>query len=123
MYGPPSTGKTTVISEIFKENGGYVNCVECFTPRLLFEHAMDQLIHHKPGYKNGYTSSRKINDVQQFVKCIRETFHQHKDNMETKYLILDRAERLRGMPGTLLPVLLRLSELVSGEKGIRHMSE
>jgi origin recognition complex subunit 5 len=105
-----------VISEVFKSNGGYVNCVECFTPRLLFEHAMDQLIHHEPGYKNGYTSSRKILDVQQFVKCIRETFS---GDIETKYLILDRAERLRDMPGTILPVLLRLSELVS-EKQLIH---
>jgi origin recognition complex subunit 5 len=73
-----------VISEVFKNNGGYVNCVECFTPRLLFEHAMDQLIHHKPGFKNGYTSSRKIDNVQQFVKYIRETFQK---DLKTKYLV------------------------------------
>ncbi|KAG2209209.1 hypothetical protein INT47_005501 [Mucor saturninus] len=108
VYGPPSTGKTSVISEVFKTNGGYVNCVECFTPRLLFEHAMDQLIQRQPEFKNNYTRSRKIDNVQQFVKCIRETFQK---DPKTKYLILDRAERLRDMPGTILPVLLRLSEL------------
>lgn len=110
VYGPPSTGKTTVIQEVFKKNGGYVNCVECFTPRLLFEHAFDELVRHQPTYKNGFKTSQKIDTIQQFVKCIRQTFEKDK---ETKYLILDRAERLRDMPGTVLPVLLRLSELTS----------
>ncbi|GAA5812658.1 hypothetical protein MFLAVUS_006115 [Mucor flavus] len=108
VYGPPSTGKTTLISKVFENNGGYVNCVECFTPRLLFEHAFNQLIHHQPSFRNGYTSKRKIDNIQQFVKAIRETFI---PGSQTRYLILDRAERLRDMPGTILPVLLRLSEL------------
>ncbi|KAI7904142.1 origin recognition complex, subunit 5 [Cokeromyces recurvatus] len=108
IYGPPSTGKTTVITEFFKHNGAYVNCVECFTPRLLFEHSLDRLIKHKPTFTNGYTTSRKIDNVQQFVKAVQENVSAI---TRTKYLILDKAERIRDMPGTILPVLLRLSEL------------
>ncbi|KAI8647290.1 origin recognition complex subunit 5 [Parasitella parasitica] len=108
VYGPPSTGKTTLLTEFFKPHGAYVNCVECFTPRLLFEHSLDKLIQHKPTHANHYTTSRKIDNVQQFVKAIREQF---KGKKVTKYLILDRAERIRDMAGTILPVLLRLSEL------------
>jgi origin recognition complex subunit 5 len=32
---------------------------------------------------------------------------------QTNYLVLDRAERLRTMPPTILPSLLRLAELVN----------
>ncbi|KAI9483768.1 MAG: origin recognition complex [Benjaminiella poitrasii] len=110
IYGPPSTGKTTVVSEFFKHNGAYINCVECFTPRLLFEHSLDDLIKHKPTFSNGYTSSRKIDNVQQFVKAIREHLSPE-STAKTRYLILDKAEKIRDMPGTILPVLLRLSEL------------
>lgn len=35
---------------------------------------------------------------------------------ETRYLILDKAERLRDMGANLLPVLVRLSELASKSK-------
>ncbi|KAG2203665.1 hypothetical protein INT46_004299 [Mucor plumbeus] len=108
VYGPPSTGKTTLTTEFFKPHGAYVNCVECFTPRLLFEHSLDRLIKHKPAHANSYTTTRKIDNVQQFIKAIREQF---KNTKTTKYLILDRAERIRDMAGTILPVLLRLSEL------------
>jgi origin recognition complex subunit 5 len=61
-----------------------VNCVECFTPRLLFERAFDQLLQHQLSFKNGFKTSRKIDNVQQFVKCIRQAFEKNK---ETKYLV------------------------------------
>lgn len=84
IYGPPSTGKTTVVSEFFKSVGAYVNCVECFTPRLLFEHSLDKLMKHRPTFSNGYTSTRKIDNIQQFVKAMRESIP---PETKTRYLV------------------------------------
>ncbi|OBZ83491.1 Origin recognition complex subunit 5 [Choanephora cucurbitarum] len=108
VYGPPSTGKTTLVRQFFGPHGVYVNCIECFTPRLIFEHAHDTLVRHQPSQNNQYTSSRKIENAQQFVKALREGISPDRG---TVYLILDHAERIRDMPGNLLPVLLRMGEL------------
>ncbi|KAI8988064.1 origin recognition complex subunit 5 C-terminus-domain-containing protein [Mycotypha africana] len=108
VYGPPSTGKTSVVSNFFGQQGAYVNCIECFTPRLLFEHAFNQISSYKPTHANGYTCSRRLDNIQQFVRAIKEIVPL---DSATKYLILDKAERLRDMPPTILPSLLRLSEI------------
>ncbi|KAI8087840.1 origin recognition complex subunit 5 C-terminus-domain-containing protein [Gilbertella persicaria] len=108
IYGPPSTGKTTLVTEFFAPFALYVNCIECFTPRLLFERAFDALEKHQPSHLNQYSSLRKIDTAQQLVRAFKETLC---PSQPTYYLVLDHAERIRDMPGHILPVLLRLSEL------------
>lgn len=51
----------------------FVNCVESFTPRLLFQHAIDGFCGHEPNYNNSYTSYQRIDTVQQFIRAIRES--------------------------------------------------
>ncbi|KAI9494954.1 origin recognition complex subunit 5 C-terminus-domain-containing protein [Zychaea mexicana] len=123
IYGHPSSGKTSVVRAIFEKSlkrsqWAYINCVECHTPHMIFEHALNQWCHWTPSVENRFTGICRIQNVHQFVKAVEEGVAVDDNNTvvqfgkeETHYLVLDRAERLRDMGPTLLPVLLRLSEL------------
>lgn len=147
----------------------FLNCVECHTPRLIFEHAIFQFRNapqqfyrvHDPNHDlqdtntagpartqsksikeadNG-SKKRKRKDADQervwdkcentneFVEWCRRICDEntdrsvdghkkvgvqdpHKVQQETRYLVLDRAERLRDSAPDLIPVLMRLQELV-----------
>lgn len=96
-----------------------VNCVECYTPRMLFEHALNQWCGWVPSRQNQFKTVCRVDNIHQFVKVIQDGVEIGQDTTirlgddETRYLILDKAERLRDMGANLLPVLVRLSELVS----------
>ena len=147
----------------------FLDCVECHTPRLIFEHAIYQLRNPPPTQDKsqrtastqavqteekeaeGSTGSRKrkrasaatdglpewdkCENINEFVEWCRRicdtkdnddnddddtqqlrSLHQRPANSkqpnETRYLVLDRAERLRDTAPTLIPVLMRLQELV-----------
>ncbi|KAF9295752.1 Origin recognition complex subunit 5 [Linnemannia elongata] len=143
----------------------FLDCVECHTPRLIFEHAIYQFRNPPPSQDKGSkafssthttttgTSDNKVaatvsrkrkrvatspldwnkcENVNEFVEWCRkicdtkdeldevhETHGNHrpvsgsisKHQNETRYLVLDRAERLRDTAPTLIPVLMRLQEL------------
>ncbi|KAI8146558.1 origin recognition complex subunit 5 C-terminus-domain-containing protein [Fennellomyces sp. T-0311] len=122
IYGHPSSGKTTVVRAILEKTlkrslWAFINCVECHTPRMIFEHALNQWCHWTPSVENRFTGVCRVDNVHQFVKNIQDgvavsdTKVVHIGKEETQYLVLDRAERLRDMGSTLLPVLLRLAEM------------
>ncbi|KAF7726968.1 Origin recognition complex subunit 5 [Apophysomyces ossiformis] len=138
IYGHPSSGKTSVVRSLFeralpREHWAFLNCVECYTPRILFEHTLDQWCNWTPSHENQYTSVCKVDNIHHFVKVLQDGVVINNKSClagnETRYMvrpvpeqfpelikklaiqILDRAERLRDMPSTMLPVLLRLSEI------------
>jgi origin recognition complex subunit 5 len=86
---------------------------------MLFEQAIDQW----SGFsKTDYLTACKVDNIHQFICYIRDGLMIKKNEKEyrveigkeqTNYLVLDRAERLRTMPPTILPSLLRLAELVN----------
>ncbi|KAG0296607.1 Origin recognition complex subunit 5 [Linnemannia gamsii] len=143
----------------------FLDCVECHTPRLIFEHAIYQLrnpppskdkgsrLHTQNGAAAAGTSEKnetaatsgtrkrkrvtysplewnKCENVNEFVEWCRKICDTKdeidevemngsertgsscsKHQNETRYLVLDRAERLRDTAPTLIPVLMRLQEL------------
>lgn len=99
-----------------------INCVECYTPRMLFEHALNQWCGWIPSRQNQFKTICRADNVHQFVRVIQDGVEIDEDTKirlgddETRYLILDKAERLRDMGANLLPVLVRLSELASKSK-------
>lgn len=101
IYGPSATGKTSIIQEIFdnKPHHAFINCIECFTPRLLFERTL-----HRWGYHQD-----RCDTLVDFVNQIQTL----PPIESTWYLILDQAERLRDRGPMLLTTLLRLGELAS----------
>ncbi|CDH52053.1 origin recognition complex subunit 5 [Lichtheimia corymbifera JMRC:FSU:9682] len=122
IYGHPSSGKTSVVRAILEKTlarsmWAFINCIECHTPRMLFEHTINQWCDWTPSYENKYTGVRRIDNIHQFVKAIQEGVALDDErtvqfgDSETRYLVLDRAERLRDMGSTLIYSLLRLAEM------------
>ncbi|KAF9927322.1 Origin recognition complex subunit 5 [Linnemannia zychae] len=177
INGNSSLGKTAVVKATLSTVLGgqspsdqrrssryaFLDCVECHTPRLIFEHAIYQLTHSPPtqdrssrvsttstsqvieefntkeiaGTRKRKRSThsllewQKCENVNEFIEWCRKicdaendaTSNGHHDRHslrkpsggqyknETRYLVLDRAERLRDTAPTLIPVLMRLQEL------------
>ncbi|KAI8080055.1 origin recognition complex [Halteromyces radiatus] len=128
VYGHSSSGKTCVVRSVLASHlpsthYAYVHCVENYTPRMIFERALNQWCGWTPGIDNQFSNICKAESIHQFVKIIQQGVtvptNSGKANddriqlgqKETIYLVLDRAERLRDMPPSILPVLLRLSEI------------
>ncbi|KAF8977145.1 Origin recognition complex subunit 5 [Entomortierella lignicola] len=189
INGSSSLGKTvvvkTILSTLLEEKSpsryAFLDCVECHTPRLIFEHAIYQFRNapqQKPlsdrlaqiadqineGSSNnkehsstpsietmsttGRTKSatatggesqkrkrhiaqddvpwEKCENINEFVEWCRKICDKdgsdesisdkrrvpsRSNQHDTRYLVLDRAERLRDTAPTLIPVLMRLQEL------------
>jgi hypothetical protein len=81
-----------------------VNCLECYSQRLLFESALHQLDHE------GSLKNKTCAEVSRFVSLLEGLLDK---DLNTCYLIFDKAERLRGEFQFIVNALLRLSEQVT----------
>ncbi|TPX63912.1 hypothetical protein SpCBS45565_g06279 [Spizellomyces sp. 'palustris'] len=97
LSGLPGTGKTTLLKCLLKDvsNMAWVNCVERFTERLVFE-----------GVLRDWGVGRRCDGIAEFVGVVKEM-----EAEEKRILVFDKAERLRDMSSTLLPALMRLPDL------------
>ncbi|KAI8575916.1 hypothetical protein K450DRAFT_259376 [Umbelopsis ramanniana AG] len=122
IYGHSSSGKTSLVRDLLsttiaRKQWAYINCIERHTPRMMFEHAVNEWCSWSPSWDNQFTSIARIDNLNDFLCVLKEgvPLNQHSTEMigdkETRYLVLDRAERLRDMGATILPALLRLSEI------------
>lgn len=111
VYGHAGTGKTAVVKDFLRLNkknknyrSAYVNCVECYTPKILLENALDELI----DASESDSDSKRCDTLKEFVENLRNI----NNDADVGYVIVfDNADRLRDMDGNLLPSLLRLQEL------------
>ncbi|KAJ2961192.1 hypothetical protein NQZ79_g3495 [Umbelopsis isabellina] len=122
IYGHSSSGKTSVVRALMskslpRKQWAYINCIECHTPRMIFEHAVNEWCNWVPSWENQFRSIARIDSLNDFLCVLKEGVPINEQatefigDSETRYLILDRAERLRDVASTILPVLLRLSEV------------
>ncbi|KAI9305416.1 origin recognition complex subunit 5 C-terminus-domain-containing protein [Cunninghamella echinulata] len=123
IYGHASSGKTSVVKAVMEaklspKQYAYIHCVENYSPRMIFEKALNQWCDWTPSIDNQFTNICKAESIHQFVKIIQQGVTDPRTSTtialgqkETIYLILDRAERIRDMHSSILPVLLRLSEV------------
>ena len=49
-----------------------VNCVECMTPRLVFEYVLRQLQHKEPSLSNGYQNECRCLNMSEFVYSLKK---------------------------------------------------
>eukprot|EP00842_Homolaphlyctis_polyrhiza_P005086 jgi/Hompol1/5579/HPOL_004553-RA len=122
INGHPATGKTTVLRHLLGATQGiqaarvaWINCVETFTQRLLFEQILNQLAGVMPLATNGYAVHARCEYADEFVDGLRQlcndqdrTFGQR----VSRFVVLDKVEALRNIgSATLLTMLLKLAEL------------
>ncbi|KAH9617027.1 hypothetical protein KSS87_009191 [Heliosperma pusillum] len=132
IYGGASTGKTSIVLEIFrylKRPFVYSSCRTCYSPRILFESILNQLALHKRDEENCYSSSKKCDKASDFANYVREGLVNVLDILKGKsakssskkcgsehdsgkmiYLIIDNLELVRewDKSSTILPFLFGL---------------
>ncbi|XP_036321148.1 origin recognition complex subunit 5 [Rhagoletis pomonella] len=110
IYGHTGTGKTALIKHFLsksilqrnKTNIAFVNCVENYTSRILFENVLDFV------RRESDDQAVKTENLKDFVEELRR----QDTEPHTRYIIvLDNAERLRDMDANVLPSFLRLQQL------------
>lgn len=102
LLGDTATGKTSVIQELLTAcnlHHVFVNCVECYNPKLLFERILQS-----------FPDPPICRSVPDFLVQLKRQLGDH-NSQETFYIVLDRAERLRALKrGIILDVFCRLKE-------------
>ncbi|KAJ8326508.1 hypothetical protein QVD99_006763 [Batrachochytrium dendrobatidis] len=118
IYGMPCTGKSTTLKHILCNDTStrsvWINCLEAYTLRLLFESILDALAGVDSSAANGYRAYARCDTLDEFVEHIREICGSSSAQMETSstlFLVFEKADSLRdlGCP-TLISYLLNLSE-------------
>ncbi|KAJ1652964.1 hypothetical protein IWQ61_006819 [Dispira simplex] len=123
VYGHKANGKTAVVRALFQEHyptelSAYVSCIECYTPRLVFESILSQFTGSEPSVETGFRSAFKCDNMQDFVYQLRTRVYLSTCSSrlntvipQTRYIVFDNAEKLRDMSPTLLSAFIRLGEL------------
>ncbi|KNA19471.1 hypothetical protein SOVF_061420 [Spinacia oleracea] len=147
MYGGASSGKTSIVLEIFRylrRPFVYSSCVSCYSPRILFESILNQLAFHRRVEENGYSSVKKCDKPSDFANFVKEALVSVLDILKGKsakmsakgrsaddlgnmiYLIIDDFELVRewDKSSTVLPFLFGLYRMLGlPEVGIIFISK
>ncbi|KAL5713579.1 Origin recognition complex subunit 5 [Ranunculus cassubicifolius] len=136
LYGPPSTGKTSIILQTFnhlKRPFVYSSFRTCHNPRLLFESVLNRLLLHKKNSENAYSSSKRCDKPADFVNMLQEALTEvinslrvnpkktaSKESVEQGsgrmiYLIFDNMEILREWDKhtTMISLLFKLNDILN----------
>ncbi|KAF5292276.1 hypothetical protein FQR65_LT11239 [Abscondita terminalis] len=123
VYGSSSTGKTTIIGALLdglKIRYAFVNLIECYSSKILFESILNQLSKHKIDVFKGLPYA-KCDNAMEFIfnlnKCAEEF------DLNRCVIVLDKAERLRNMDANLLGAFMRLGELTELAVSVIFISE
>ncbi|CAM5085629.1 unnamed protein product [Eretmochelys imbricata] len=124
IYGHTSSGKTYVMQtllETLELPHVFVNCVECFTSRLLLEEILTQLQNLSSENKHG--SHVPCDTFNDFVRLFKQEIITQDLQNQTVYIVLDKAEQLREMEANVLPGFLRLQEMSDRNVTVIFLSE
>lgn len=118
IYGHTATGKSATLKLLVPRLGHQllcINCIECYSSRLLFETILIQL-------RNGKAAER-CDNMNDFIHLLRLGASERFPNGECIYILLENSERLRDFDAAVLPGLLRLQELSGANVGVILESE
>lgn len=108
VYGDKGTGKTSVISAFINHIPSiaiHIDCVECYTSKIIYETVLNQLFDHHLSAKNNYAPYAKCDSARDFVDALWEL-----DTTVSYVIVLDDAQRLRDLEANVLTVFMRLRE-------------
>lgn len=106
INGNTATGKSYLVQKFLslgKFHHSYINCIECFTSKLLYQTILKDV---------GLDVSKACSTMTDFCRLLKQATL-FENNQNKFYIVFDQAERLRTMDQHLLPAFLRLSELTS----------
>ncbi|XP_060218591.1 origin of replication complex subunit 5 isoform X1 [Lycium barbarum] len=132
IYGGASTGKTSTILQIFKNLKRpfvYCSCITCYSPRILFESVLNQLLLHRKNESNRYSSAKRCERPSDFVNLLQEALRSVVDSLKVKssskksvggargkmvYLVFDNLELAREWDKStnILPFLFKLYDIL-----------
>ncbi|XP_004492748.1 origin of replication complex subunit 5 isoform X2 [Cicer arietinum] len=136
VYGGASTGKTSIILQIFrhlKRPLVYSSCRTCYNQRILFESVLNQLLLHRKNMANSYTNAKRCERPSDFVNFLREALTGIVNNLKEKseklisekkthdggmgnmiYLVFDNFHLVRewDKSSTILPLLFNLYDML-----------
>ncbi|XP_042540700.1 origin recognition complex subunit 5 [Dipodomys spectabilis] len=124
IYGHTASGKTYVTQTLLKTlelPHVFVNCVECFTLRLLLEQILNKLSYLNAS--EGCSTEIICETFNDFVRLFKQITTVESLKTQTVYIVLDKAEYLRDMEANLLPGFLRLQELTDRNVTVIFLSE
>ncbi|XP_043824229.1 origin recognition complex subunit 5 isoform X1 [Dromiciops gliroides] len=125
IYGHRASGKTYVMETLLKTSElphVIVNCIECFTSRILLEQILNHL-NCLNSSKDESTSHIACDSFNDFVRLFKKVTQDQGVDDQTVYIVLDKAEYLREMEANLLPAFLRLQELTKRNVTVIFLSQ
>ncbi|KAK9497022.1 hypothetical protein O3M35_012814 [Rhynocoris fuscipes] len=109
VYGQAAVGKTTILLEYLKtikSNYAYINCIECYTNRLLLESILSQILDE--------SIEEKCDNFMDFLHIMKNVSKDGRLFNETTVIVLDGIEYLHeSTNGNSLAVFAKLQELTS----------
>lgn len=130
VYGGASTGKTSIILQLFRHLNRpivYSSCRTCYNQRILFESVLNQLFLHTKNAANCYTNAKRCERPSDFVNFLREALTSVVNNLKEKsenkmhggmgnmiYLVFDNFHLVRDWDksSTILPLLFNLYDML-----------
>ncbi|KAK7394756.1 hypothetical protein VNO78_15294 [Psophocarpus tetragonolobus] len=135
VYGGSSTGKTSIILQLFRHLNRpivYSSCRTCYNQSILFESILNQLLLHRKNASNGYSNAKRCERLSDFVNFLREALTKVINNLKEKseklisnkvtqgkignmiYLVFDNFQLVRewDKSSTILPLLFNLYDLL-----------
>lgn len=87
VYGGASTGKTSIILQLFRHLNRplvYSSCRTCYNQRILFESVLNQLLLHSKNAANCYANAKRCERPSDFVNFLREALTGVINNLKEK---------------------------------------
>lgn len=114
LHGHSGTGKTLVALHVLQRLSlriSHINCIEVYSPQVLYEAVLSQLSGSTPSPSSGQ-SSFSCDSLGEFVHHLVSI--DHTLNQPRMAILLEHSERLRDCAANILPGLCRLQELAPG---------
>ena len=111
LFGDIGTGKTTILTEFLKFlpiKSVNIDCIECYTSKIVYETILNQLFDHELVAKSNYAPFAKCENVRIFLEAL---VHNYTNDEDPFIILFDNAERLRDMDANVLELFLRLQEM------------
>lgn len=110
IQGPAGIGKTTLLKHFLDRHCvryAYLDCIEYYTAKMLFEEILNIFAGHEISIETNFENYAKCDSMEDFIEQLNLL-----SNNLSYILILKNYERLTGVDKNILPVLVRLSQMI-----------